>query len=50
MDVLSEILALSHVSSSVLSEIDCRGDWAIDMLDKSVAVSTAVGFQASVAE
>nr|MBP8672200.1 AraC family transcriptional regulator [Sphingobium sp.] len=40
MDVLSEILALSHVSSSVLSEIDCRGDWAIDMLDKSVAATS----------
>ncbi len=33
MDVLSEILALSHVTGSVLAEIDCCGDWAIDMLD-----------------
>lgn len=33
MDVLSEILALSHVTGSVLAEIDCCGEWAIDMLD-----------------
>lgn len=37
MDVLSDILAFSHVSGSVLAEIDCRGDWAIDMLDSHIA-------------
>lgn len=34
MDVLSEILALSRVAGSVLAEIDCQGQWAIDMLDQ----------------
>lgn len=37
MDVLSDILAFSHVSGAVLAEIDCRGDWAIDMLDSDIA-------------
>lgn len=42
MDILSDILAMSHVRSSVLSEIDCRGEWAIDMLDRSVVVSSRI--------
>lgn len=37
MDVLSDILAFSHVSGAVLAEVDCRGDWAIDMLDSEIA-------------
>lgn len=42
MDVLSEILAMSHVRSSVLSEIECRGEWAIDMLDRGAVASLRV--------
>jgi AraC-like DNA-binding protein len=38
MDVLSEILALIHISGSVLTEIRCGGAWGIDIGRRGVGI------------